>query len=94
MRNEDGTEIIELPITDVLDLHTFRPEEVSELLEDYFSECIALGIFSVRIIHGKGRGILKRGVQGVLEKSPVVESFSDASPQAGGWGATIVKLKK
>jgi len=85
---------IKLPIEDVLDLHTFNPREVSNLLDDYFSECLTVGITSVRIIHGKGSGILKKKVHSLLKKCPLVEGFEDAPPEAGGWGATLVKLKK
>ena len=81
------------PIEDVLDLHTFRPQDIPELLEDYLHECLQVGIFSVRIIHGKGKGIQKRRVQELLGKNPLVLSFEDAPPEAGGWGATLVNLK-
>lgn len=87
-------EPIKLPIEDVLDLHTFHPREVPELLDDYFSECLTVGITSVRLIHGKGSGILKKRVHSLLKKSPMVQSFKDAPPEAGGWGATLVALKK
>ena len=86
-------EPVNLPIEDVLDLHTFQPREVPELLEDYFSECIKAGIYSVRIIHGKGKGIQKKRVRALLRRSPMVRSFQDAPPDAGGWGATMVELK-
>ena len=85
-------EPIEFPITDVLDLHTFRPAEVSDLLDDYFEECIARKIFSVRVIHGKGTGALKKRVRAILEKHPLVDAYTDAPPEAGGWGATRVEL--
>lgn len=85
---------VKIPIEDFIDLHTFRPEEVSDLLSEYFSECIKNGIFTVRVVHGKGRGFLKKGVVGLLKKSPFVESFKDAPTESGGWGATMVKLKK
>ena len=87
-------EPIVMPIGDELDLHTFIPKEVPDLLEDYFSECIKANIFSVRIIHGKGKGILKKRVHSILKKNPLVASFTDASPEAGGWGATLVELRK
>jgi dsDNA-specific endonuclease/ATPase MutS2 len=61
---------------------------------DYFEACIDADIYSVRIVHGKGRGILKKRVQGLLKKNPLVESFQDAPPEAGGWGATLVELKR
>ncbi len=85
---------VKMPIQDILDLHTFKPKEVSDLLVDYFSVCVDAGIFSVRIVHGKGRGILKKRVQGLLKKNPRVESFRNAPLQAGGWGATLVELKR
>ncbi|MGD9290763.1 MAG: Smr/MutS family protein [Desulfobacterales bacterium] len=79
---------------DVLDLHTFRPKEIPDLLKDYFAECLKAGIFSVRIIHGKGKGIQKRRVQGLLSRNAMVAAFKDAPPEAGGWGATIVELNE
>ena len=87
-------EPIRIPIGDVLDLHTFRPEEVPDLLTDYFSECMEAGIHTVRVIHGKGKGILKQRVRSILKKHPLVQSFQDAPSERGGWGATIVELKK
>ncbi len=86
-------EPIRIPIEDVLDLHTFRPQDIADLLEDYFEECITAGIQSVRIIHGKGKGIQKKQVHRILQKNPQVKSFKDAPPEAGGWGATLVELK-
>lgn len=85
---------IEVPITDELDLHTFRPEEVKDLLNDYFEACLEKGITSVRIIHGKGKGILKKRVQSILASHRLVERSTDAPPEAGGWGATRVWLRK
>ena len=73
-------EPIQIPIEDVLDLHTFRPKDIADLLENYFDECIKAGIFSVRVIHR------------ILQKNPQVKSFKDAPPEAGGWGATVVDL--
>ena len=83
-----------IPIEDVLDLHTFRPRDIPDLLQAYFSECIKAGIFSVRVIHGKGKGIQKRQVHQVLAKNPSVRQFRDAPPEAGGWGATLVELHR
>ena len=87
-------EPVKIPIEDVLDLHTFRPQDISNLLQDYFTECLRSGIYAVRIIHGKGKGVQKRRVQGILKKNPMVTSFGDAPPEAGGWGATLVVLHK
>ncbi len=85
-------EPIRIPIEDVLDLHTFRPRDIPDLLNEYFAECIKEGIFSVRVIHGKGKGIQKRQVHQILDKHPLVRRYSDAPPEAGGWGATLVAL--
>jgi DNA-nicking Smr family endonuclease len=86
--------VVKLAIEDVLDLHTFRPKDIPDLLEDYFTECLKAGIYSVRIIHGKGKGIQKKRVQGLLEKNSMVTAFKDAPPEAGGWGATLVELSR
>jgi len=89
----DSQEPVQLPIEDELDLHTFRPSEVPDLLNDYLQECVRSGIFSVRIIHGKGKGVQKRRVQEILARHPVVVSFRDAPLEAGGWGATLAELR-
>ena len=87
-------EPIQLPIDGVLDLHTFNPKEIKDLLPDYLTACRARGIFQVRIIHGKGIGNLRRSVHSILAKRPEVASFTLDHPQYGGWGATIVHLKR
>jgi DNA-nicking Smr family endonuclease len=84
---------IELPIDGTLDLHTFQPREVKDLVPDYLAECRQRGILEVRIIHGKGTGALRRTVHALLSRMPVVASFGLAMEDAGGWGATIVTLR-
>jgi len=76
----------------ILDLHTFQPRDVKELVPDYITECRKQGILQVRIIHGKGTGSLRETVHALLSRMPEVESFNLADEQAGGWGATIVRL--
>ena len=85
---------IEMPIDGVLDLHTFRPQDVKDLVPDYLAACQARGILQVRIIHGKGIGSLRRMVHTILAKHPQVISFTLDHPQFGGWGATLVKLRQ
>ena len=87
-------EPIKVPINGVLDLHTFQPKDVPDLLTDYFSECIESGIYTVRVIHGKGKGILKHRVHSILKKHPLVQSYKGATAESGGWGATIVELTR
>lgn len=84
---------VEQPINGILDLHTFQPSEVKDLVPEYLMACRARGILQVRIIHGKGTGTLKRIVLSILDELPYVESFRTAEEQGGGWGAMIVLLK-
>jgi len=84
---------IEIPIDGVLDLHTFNPREVKDLVPEYLSVCRGKGILQVRIIHGKGTGALQRTVQSILSRLPYVASFRLAGEDGGGWGATIVVLR-
>jgi DNA-nicking Smr family endonuclease len=83
---------VELPIEPFIDLHTFSPKEIPEVLESYLEECHKKGFREVRIIHGKGKGVQRRIVHSFLSKSTFIDSFSQAPPEAGGWGATIAFL--
>ncbi|MDY6952853.1 MAG: 16S rRNA (guanine(527)-N(7))-methyltransferase RsmG [Thermodesulfobacteriota bacterium] len=85
---------VEIPIEGVLDLHTFLPKDIPSLVEAYLTECLQARIYSVRIIHGKGKGVQRNRVHSLLERLAIVASFSEAPGSAGGWGATIVELKK
>ncbi len=85
---------VRVPIEDWIDLHTFSPKEIPSLLEEYLLECQKKGFREVRIIHGKGKGVQRSIVHSFLRKSPFVESFEMAPPEAGSWGATITVLKK
>ena len=91
--NDRNLEVVELPIDGVLDLHTFAPREVKELVGDYVDECAARGLDEIRIVHGKGTGALRRLVHGVLEQHALVVAFRLAGEGEGGWGATKVTLR-
>lgn len=82
-----------MPVDGVLDLHTFRPDETADVVEEYLGVCVEKGIRQVRIIHGKGKGIQRRIVHSVLGRLDFVISFQGAEEAAGGWGATIVVLR-
>jgi len=84
---------VEIPIDGTLDLHYFQPRDVDGLVPSYLYECRDRGILQVRIIHGKGMGVLRERVHSILRKLSIVESFALAGESAGGWGATIVRLK-
>jgi DNA-nicking Smr family endonuclease len=94
MENTDEQDPITLEIDGVLDLHTFNPKELKPLLDDYFSECVKRKIYDIRIIHGKGKGILRDRVLAILKKHPMVQSYSQAPLEAGGWGAVVVELNR
>lgn len=85
-------EPVALEITDVLDLHQFAPRDVGRVVEEYLAEARARGFRHVRIVHGKGVGVQRERVRAVLGRTPFVEHFADAPPEAGGWGATVARL--
>lgn len=84
---------IEIEITDVFDLHTVQPREVSAVVEEYLYQAHQKGFPTVRIIHGKGVGVQREIVRSILGRTPFVLDWTDAPAEAGGWGATIVRLK-
>ena len=86
-------EPVTIPITDVFDLHTIRPRDVRLVVEEYLNEAKRLGFRSVRIIHGKGIGVQREMVRKILERTAFVIDWTDAPPEAGGLGATIVRLR-
>ncbi len=87
-------EPVVLPIEDSIDLHAFSPKEIASVVEEYLEQCRRAGIYQVRLIHGRGKGVQRRMVRSLLEKSPLVLSFKDAPPESGGWGSTIAVLRK
>ncbi len=80
-------------VTDVLDLHGVNPKLVKEMIEEFIENALILELEELRIIHGKGKSKLKYLTYKALENNKYVESFFDAPPERGGWGATIVLLK-
>ncbi len=76
----DFPEIVELPLEDVLDLHTFLPKEIPSLVEDYIQQVYQAGFKQVRIIHGKGKGIQRAIVHSILKRNPYVEALKVPPP--------------
>src|SRR5690606_19827058 len=67
---DDESSPVEIPIDGVLDLHTFHPREVNDLVPHYLEVCREKGILEVRVIHGKGTGTLRRTVHAILGRLP------------------------
>jgi dsDNA-specific endonuclease/ATPase MutS2 len=88
----DNEKTVEIPIDGVLDLHTFRPGEMKDVVTDYIAACVDRGIVRLRIIHGKGKGKLRRTVHAMLTRDPHVAAFRLAGEDEGGWGATVVEV--
>ncbi|MGI9107347.1 MAG: Smr/MutS family protein [Pyrinomonadaceae bacterium] len=84
---------VRLEITDVFDLHTIAPRDVQRTVEEYLLEARRARFRSVRLIHGKGRGVQRRMVQSILAGTPFIIDWTDAPPHSGGWGATVAHLK-
>lgn len=89
----DDLEPVELEITDTLDLHTFRPQDVADVVRSYLDEAHARGLRTIRIIHGRGKGVQRRTVRTLLERDERVTAFRDAGASGGGWGATEADLE-
>lgn len=85
-------ELVRIEITDTIDLHTIQPREVKRVVEEYLFQAHEAGFRSVRIIHGKGIGVQREIVRTTLAGTRFVEEWTDAPQEAGGWGATIVRL--
>jgi DNA-nicking Smr family endonuclease len=83
----------DLPIEDILDLHTFLPRDVPNVIRDYLDAAHEAGLRQLRIIHGRGHGVQRKTVRTLLERDPRVVDFGDAPLEAGGWGATWVTLE-
>ena len=82
-----------VPIEDALDLHPFAPRDVASVVEEYLRAAQERGFREVRLIHGRGVGVQRSIVHAVLSRHPLVQGFTEAPPERGGWGATIVRLR-
>jgi dsDNA-specific endonuclease/ATPase MutS2 len=81
-------EPVELPIEDSIDLHSFQPQEIAGLVEEYLHQAGVKGYREVRIIHGRGIGAQRRIVHSILSRHPQVISYRDEMDR----GSTLVTL--
>jgi len=93
MNSFDDDTVVHVPIDGELDLHMFSPKEAASVVEEYIRACLEDGITELRIIHGKGKGALRRTVHALLDRHPQVVQYGlDSGPS--GLGATLVSLKE
>jgi DNA-nicking Smr family endonuclease len=84
---------VPLPLDGTLDLHAFNPSDVGDLVPEWLEASRGAGLRELRIVHGKGTGALRRTVEALLARHPLVLSYRTAGEDAGGWGATLVTLR-
>jgi DNA-nicking Smr family endonuclease len=85
--------VIVFHFSDTLDLHGFSPSDVPELVASFLDDAVRNGRQHLRIIHGKGSGVLRQRVRAILGRDPRVIAFGDLPEFQGGRGATWVDLK-
>jgi DNA-nicking Smr family endonuclease len=90
---DDKCEVV-VPIEDSLDLHVFAPQDIPAVVSEYLEACARHGFREVRLIHGRGTGTQRAIIRSLLADHPLALEFSDAPPDRGGWGATIVHLRE
>lgn len=93
MSSRENSDVVEIPINGVLDLHAFNARDVADVVAEYVAACHERGILDLRLIHGKGKGTLRRTVHATLARLPQVHHYQLAAEAAGGWGATLVRLR-
>ena len=85
--------MIQFPIDGELDLHAFSPKDTVSVVDEYLRACHKKCIYEVKVIHGKGKGVLRRTVYSLLENHSLVLDYRlDNGPS--GWGASIISLKR
>lgn len=80
-------------ITTELDLRGKNYEDAKAIVEKYLDDAYLSGLKSVRLIHGKGTGVLRKKIREYLRKYKHVKNYQDAAYNEGGDGVTVVELK-
>lgn len=75
-----------------LDLHGFRPQDLSAIVKEFLEDCRRRRVVEARIIHGRGRAQLARSVHSLLARLPGIQCYAFATQPYGGMGATWVRL--
>lgn len=85
-----GEDPFRLPVDGTLDLHAFKPQDARSVVEEYARAASEAGLPVIRVIHGRGRGVLRGIVQAALDAHPLVEAFWDDTDSH--LGATVARL--
>jgi DNA-nicking Smr family endonuclease len=89
---EEPSEIVRVPLEAELDLHSFAPQDIPSVVDEYLQAAHEAGFTEVRIVHGRGRGIQRGIVQQILDRHALVAEFDD--DRASQLGATLVRLSR
>ena len=76
-----------------VDVRGLTADEARGSIDRFIDDAVLTGLGEVRVIHGKGKGILMKEVEAMLSRDPRVEGFRLGNWNEGGWGATVVTLK-
>ena len=79
-------------VTGELSVHGMRAQEALAAVEDYIEQAALAGHQRVRIVHGKGKGVLRSAIQQALKKHSLVSRYHEGMPEEGGQGVTIAEL--
>jgi DNA mismatch repair protein MutS2 len=75
-----------------IDIRGYRADEAIESVQDLIDDALMLSISRVRILHGKGNGILRQVIRDYLRNAPGVKSYADEHIEFGGSGITVVDI--
>ncbi len=89
--NAEGDDPVTVPIGPELDLHAFAPRDIPSVVEEYVHAAAAAGLTTIRLVHGRGRGVQRAIVQRVLAQLPGVQRFWDDT--RAHLGATVAELR-
>lgn len=88
--SNNSDELIIIELSDTIDLHSFHPNDIKDILDEFLDIALTKRYKKVEIIHGKGKSVNKSIVQNYLKQDSRIINFFD---KPGNWGATVVILK-